>query len=294
MGLLKQYRTKTGNDSNAGGLRAQTRAGSSLETKIFNTRSSTDFNFKTNTDTFQKKKKNVMTMTMKNDGDHSRDTYDSNNKKESKWKNRRAGQQKERRIRILRSEPIARALTENEIEKMFKRCLQPKKAKYGGAGFARESMYININDESFLEKFQTTFDEHVEGFNSGRKSFSKLGKEEMLWKQKLKEKRAKEIGRIIVNNNSSKDNNNNNDNNNTENEIEKNKRRKIEQRQQRIEDDTNKPQLSRKQKKLALRRGETLIVINSNNSNTNTNKNDKMRVDLENEAREAFEKVFSS
>ena len=102
-----------------------------------------------------------------------------------KWKSKRAGA-KERRIRILRSLPLSRALTEQELAKMFKTVLQPVRAKYGGAGFAKPSVYVDISDEYFSEKFQELFDEHVDGF--GGKSLTKMGKknEEMLWKQRLK------------------------------------------------------------------------------------------------------------
>ena len=37
---------------------------------------------------------------------------------------------------------------------MFKTVLQPVRAKYGGAGFAKPSVYVDISDEYFSEKFQ--------------------------------------------------------------------------------------------------------------------------------------------
>ena len=175
-----------------------------------------------------------------------------------KWKTKRAGA-KERRIRVLRSLPLSRALTEQELAKMFKAVLQPVRAKYGGAGFAKPSVYVDISDEYFSEKFQELFDEHVEGF--GGKSLVKMGKknEEMLWKQRLKEKQGRE--QVVVVNTNGDD---------TSSRSSKKKRR----RRIMIEDgeeETNteiedvKP-LSRKQRKLALQRGEVVLVDGKKNN----------------------------
>jgi len=175
-----------------------------------------------------------------------------------KWKTKRAGA-KERRIRVLRSLPLSRALTEQELAKMFKTVLQPVRAKYGGAGFAKPSVYVDISDEYFSEKFQELFDEHVEGF--GGKSLVKMGKknEEMLWKQRLKEKQGRE--QVVVVNTNGDD---------TSSRSSKKKRR----RRIMIEDgeeETNteiedvKP-LSRKQRKLALQRGEVVLVDGKKNN----------------------------
>ena len=52
--------------------------------------------------------------------------------------------------------------------------LQPVKAKYGGAGLAKPSVFLNIGEPGFNEAFEELYDEHVEGFSG--KSFKKMGK----------------------------------------------------------------------------------------------------------------------
>jgi hypothetical protein len=175
-----------------------------------------------------------------------------------KWKTKRAGA-KERRIRVLRSLPLSRALTEQELAKMFKAVLQPVRAKYGGAGFAKPSVYVNISDEYFSEKFQELFDEHVEGF--GGKSLVKMGKknEEMLWKQRLKEKQGREQVVVV---------NANGDDSSSRSSKKKRRRRimiKDGEEETNTEIDDVKP-LSRKQRKLALQRGEVVLVDGRKNN----------------------------
>ena len=182
-----------------------------------------------------------------------------------KWKSKRAGA-KERRIRILRSLPLSRALTEQELAKMFKTVLQPVRAKYGGAGFAKPSVYVDISDEYFSEKFQELFDEHVDGF--GGKSLTKMGKknEEMLWKQRLKEKQGREQFVVVKSHDDD-------DEDNTSHSKKRQRRRRMMMSKKGEEenaatrgneDDKTKPFLSRKQRKLALQRGE--VVLESNHS----------------------------
>ena len=182
-----------------------------------------------------------------------------------KWKSKRAGA-KERRIRILRSLPLSRALTEQELVKMFKTVLQPVRAKYGGAGFAKPSVYVDISDEYFSEKFQELFDEHVDGF--GGKSLTKMGKknEEMLWKQRLKEKQGREQFVIV------KSHDDDDEDNSSHSKKRQRRRRMMMSKKgeeenaatRGNEDDKTKPFLSRKQRKLALQRGE--VVLESNHS----------------------------
>ena len=182
-----------------------------------------------------------------------------------KWKSKRAGA-KERRIRILRSLPLSRALTEQELAKMFKTVLQPVRAKYGGAGFTKPSVYVDISDEYFSEKFQELFDEHVDGF--GGKSLTKMGKknEEMLWKQRLKEKQGREQFVVVKSHDDD-------DEDNTSHSKKRQRRRRMMMSKKGEEenaatrgneDDKTKPFLSRKQRKLALQRGE--VVLESNHS----------------------------
>ena len=182
-----------------------------------------------------------------------------------KWKSKRAGA-KERRIRILRSLPLSRALTEQELSKMFKTVLQPVRAKYGGAGFAKPSVYVDISDEYFSEKFQELFDEHVDGF--GGKSLTKMGKknEEMLWKQRLKEKQGREQFVVV------KSHDDDDEDNSSHSKKRQRRRRMMMSKKgeeenaatRGNEDDKTKPFLSRKQRKLALQRGE--VVLESNHS----------------------------
>lgn len=182
-----------------------------------------------------------------------------------KWKSKRAGA-KERRIRILRSLPLSRALTEQELAKMFKTVLQPVRAKYGGAGFAKPSVYVDISDEYFSEKFQELFDEHVDGF--GGKSLTKMGKknEEMLWKQRLKEKQGREQFVVV------KSHDDDDEDNSSHSKKRQRRRRMMMSKKgeeenaatRGNEDDKTKPFLSRKQRKLALQRGE--VVLESNHS----------------------------
>jgi len=175
-----------------------------------------------------------------------------------KWKSKRAGA-KERRIRILRSLPLSRALTEQELAKMFKTVLQPVRAKYGGAGFAKPSVYVDISDEYFSEKFQELFDEHVDGF--GGKSLTKMGKknEEMLWKQRLKEKQGREQFVVVKSHDDDDD-----EENNSHSKKRQRRRRMMMSKKGEEENDKTKPFLSRKQRKLALQRGE--VVLESNHS----------------------------
>lgn len=188
-----------------------------------------------------------------------------------KWKSKRAGA-KERRIRILRSLPLSRALTEQELSKMFKTVLQPVRAKYGGAGFAKPSVYVDISDEYFSEKFQELFDEHVDGF--GGKSLTKMGKknEEMLWKQRLKEKQGREQFVVV------KSHDDDDEDNSSHSKKRQRRRRMMMSKKgeeenaatRGNEDDKTKPFLSRKQRKLALQRGEVVLESNHSSNKKNT------------------------
>mmetsp|Transcript_34140 Transcript_34140/g.106938 ORF Transcript_34140/g.106938 Transcript_34140/m.106938 type:complete len:160 (-) Transcript_34140:209-688(-) len=69
--------------------------------------------------------------------------------------------------------------------------LLPKQTAYGGMGFARDSEWLSLRDEDFMEKFTVLYEAHVD-FGSTGKAFLKGMKRErdkdMLWRQKLKEK----------------------------------------------------------------------------------------------------------
>ena len=257
MGLLKQYRAK------ATTFRDGKKA-ADFESKEQNYTTSSITTQYTKKQRGVNEGKNGFTSSPNNKNNNGFDKGgDANTNK--KWKSKRAGA-KERRIRILRSLPLSRALTEQELAKMFKTVLQPVRAKYGGAGFAKPSVYVDISDEYFSEKFQELFDEHVDGF--GGKSLTKMGKknEEMLWKQRLKEKQGREQFVVV------KSHDDDDEDNSSHSKKRQRRRRMMMSKKgeeenaatRGNEDDKTKPFLSRKQRKLALQRGE--VVLESNHS----------------------------
>lgn len=76
----------------------------------------------------------------------------------------------------------------------FEVAIQPIKAKYGGMGFAKKSIFLNIQDSEFDSKFQEVFREHIQGWagNSYAKSRKKQEQSQMLWKQRLNAKNSLE------------------------------------------------------------------------------------------------------
>ena len=255
MGLLKQYRAK------ATTFRDGKKA-ADFESKEQNYTTSSSITTTTKKQRGVNEGKNGFTSSPNNNNGFDKGGDANTNKK---WKSKRAGA-KERRIRILRSLPLSRALTEQELAKMFKTVLQPVRAKYGGAGFAKPSVYVDISDEYFSEKFQELFDEHVDGF--GGKSLTKMGKknEEMLWKQRLKEKQGREQFVVV------KSQDDDDEDNSSHSKKRQRRRRMMMSKKgeeenaatRGNEDDKTKPFLSRKQRKLALQRGE--VVLESNHS----------------------------
>ena len=256
MGLLKQYRAK------ATTFRDGKKA-ADFESKEQNYTTSSITTQYTKKQRGVNEGKNGFTSSPNNNNNGFDKGGDANTNK--KWKSKRAGA-KERRIRILRSLPLSRALTEQELAKMFKTVLQPVRAKYGGAGFAKPSVYVDISDEYFSEKFQELFDEHVDGF--GGKSLTKMGKknEEMLWKQRLKEKQGREQFVVVKSHDDDdKDNSSHSKKRQRRRRMMMSKKGEEENAATRgNEDDKTKPFLSRKQRKLALQRGE--VVLESNHS----------------------------
>ena len=256
MGLLKQYRAK------ATTFRDGKKA-ADFESKEQNYTTSSSITTTTKKQRGVNEGKNGFTSSPNNNNNGFDKGGDANTNK--KWKSKRAGA-KERRIRILRSLPLSRALTEQELAKMFKTVLQPVRAKYGGAGFAKPSVYVDISDEYFSEKFQELFDEHVDGF--GGKSLTKMGKknEEMLWKQRLKEKQGREQFVVVKSHDDDdKDNSSHSKKRQRRRRMMMTKKGEEENAATRgNEDDKTKPFLSRKQRKLALQRGE--VVLESNHS----------------------------
>eukprot|EP00873_Tetraselmis_striata_P006165 jgi/Tetstr1/426429/TSEL_001625.t1 len=77
----------------------------------------------------------------------------------------------------------------------FRLAVQPVKSKYGGMGFAKPSVFINLHDATFDDKFEAVFYEHVKGWAGF--SYTKTRKKEeqkgMLWKQRLLAKQGKPV-----------------------------------------------------------------------------------------------------
>ena len=43
--------------------------------------------------------------------------------------------------------------------------LQPSRKHYGGLGYAKESIFVHLDDPEYEERFQEIWDEHVPGFS---------------------------------------------------------------------------------------------------------------------------------
>lgn len=74
--------------------------------------------------------------------------------------------------------------------------LQPRIRDYNGQGLVRPSLYLPLNDVSFVPKLEMEFAEHVEGFfgKAKTKAAKKQADENMLWKRCLEVKKTDEIG----------------------------------------------------------------------------------------------------
>lgn len=68
--------------------------------------------------------------------------------------------------------------------------IQPRRNDYGGIGLARPSLFLPLDDPSFIPKVEEEFAEHVPGFfgKQRTKAMKKQLNGQMLWRQ-LKEKR---------------------------------------------------------------------------------------------------------
>mmetsp|Transcript_28637 Transcript_28637/g.42346 ORF Transcript_28637/g.42346 Transcript_28637/m.42346 type:complete len:228 (+) Transcript_28637:92-775(+) len=69
--------------------------------------------------------------------------------------------------------------------------IQPRKGDYGGLGFAKSSILIDLSDPSFIPKLREEFAEHVTGFfgKQRTKAMKKQLDGNMIWRQ-LAEKRV--------------------------------------------------------------------------------------------------------
>lgn len=81
-----------------------------------------------------------------------------------------------------------KATTGNQLKEEL---IQPRRRDYGGLGFARPSLYIELRDPSFVPKLEKEFAEHVPGFfgKQRTKAMKRQLDGNMLWRQ-LAEKRA--------------------------------------------------------------------------------------------------------
>lgn len=68
--------------------------------------------------------------------------------------------------------------------------IQPRRNDYGGIGLARPSLFLPLNDPSFIPKIEEEFTEHIPGFfgKQRTKAMKKQLNGQMLWR-KLAEKR---------------------------------------------------------------------------------------------------------
>ena len=72
--------------------------------------------------------------------------------------------------------------------------LQPKSFHYGGMGVAKPSVYLDLVDAEFRKKFKHVWQEHVEGCSDGKGYAKRKSKESnMLWKQRLEQKKQQEM-----------------------------------------------------------------------------------------------------
>jgi hypothetical protein len=74
--------------------------------------------------------------------------------------------------------------------------LQPRNRDYNGQGLARPSLYLPLNDATFIPRLEEEFAEHIPGFFGKAKTAAvKKQKEgEMLWRKRLEEKQKEESG----------------------------------------------------------------------------------------------------
>jgi hypothetical protein len=80
--------------------------------------------------------------------------------------------------------------------------LQPRKCDYGGIGLARPSLYIALDESGWRRKLNQNFLEHIPGFfgKQRSKAMKKQLNGDMLWKQRLAIKQAKdEQGPTVTN-----------------------------------------------------------------------------------------------
>mmetsp|Transcript_22395 Transcript_22395/g.72694 ORF Transcript_22395/g.72694 Transcript_22395/m.72694 type:complete len:202 (-) Transcript_22395:1004-1609(-) len=70
--------------------------------------------------------------------------------------------------------------------------LSPSARAGGGQGFAKPSVFVNLHDQRFLERFTDLWEEHIDGWsgNSYRGAGKRQEQSTMLWKQRLLRKQG--------------------------------------------------------------------------------------------------------
>ena len=73
----------------------------------------------------------------------------------------------------------------NKKRKLEEETIQPRNRDYGGIGLARPSMFLPLNDPSFIPKLEQEFAEHVPGFfgKQRTKAMKKQKDSGMLWRK---------------------------------------------------------------------------------------------------------------
>ena len=105
----------------------------------------------------------------------------------------------------ISAEPKGKATKQSTLRHDSKE-LQPRARDYNGQGLARPSIFLQLNDPSFLPKLELEFGEHIEGFfgRAKTKSAKKQEARGMLWKRCLddstdtRENKKKRIDKIIM------------------------------------------------------------------------------------------------
>ena len=89
----------------------------------------------------------------------------------------------------ISAEPKGKATKQSTLRKDSKE-LQPRARDYNGQGLARPSIFLMLDDPSFVPKLELEFGEHIEGFfgRTKTKSAKKQETRGMLWKRCLDEK----------------------------------------------------------------------------------------------------------
>eukprot|EP01025_Chloroclados_australasicus_P057878 TRINITY_DN7237_c0_g1_i1.p1 TRINITY_DN7237_c0_g1~~TRINITY_DN7237_c0_g1_i1.p1 ORF type:complete len:216 (-),score=31.68 TRINITY_DN7237_c0_g1_i1:232-879(-) len=94
---------------------------------------------------------------------------------------------KKKRAEEKRAQAVEATRLANKYVKQLKgKLLQPSRKHYGGLGYAKDSVFLDLSDPDYNDKFEKIWDEHIKGFSG--KSFKKRKNDSdhnMLWRQRL-------------------------------------------------------------------------------------------------------------